>query len=65
LKEVLNDYDSAEYLEWSRVARTYVKGEPFWVVKLKLRAPNAFGAKIIKTPIFFIRRDTVVRVEGL
>jgi hypothetical protein len=65
LKAALNDYDSAEYLEWSKVAKTYVKGEPFWVVKLKLRAPNAFGAKVVKTPVFFIRRDSVVSVEGL
>lgn len=42
LKNNLNDYDSSEFVEWSPVTKLEVKGEPFWVVRLKLRAKNAF-----------------------
>lgn len=65
LKSTLNDYDSSEYLEWSPVTRVDVKGEPFWVVKLKLRAKNGFGAYIVKDVIFFIRRNEVVKATGI
>jgi hypothetical protein len=65
LKANLNDYESAEYLEWSPVTSIEVKGEPYWAVRLKLRAANGFGAKILKEPIFLIRQNAVVRVEGL
>ena len=65
LKANLNDYDSSEYLEWSPVTRVEIKGEPYWAVRLKLRATNGFGAKILKEPIFLIRQNAVVRVEGL
>jgi hypothetical protein len=65
LKRTLNDYDSAEYLEWSPVARMDVKGEPYWAVRLKLRAKNAFGALIVKDVVFLIRQNEVVNVIGL
>jgi hypothetical protein len=35
LKNNLNDYDSSEFVEWSPVTKLEVKGEPFWVVRLK------------------------------
>jgi ribosomal protein L40E len=65
LERVLNDYDDSEYLEWSPVTKVTLKGEPYWAVRLKLRAKNAFGAKIVKDVIFFIRQNQVVRAEGL
>ena len=42
-----------------------VKGEPFWVVRLKLRAKNAFGGYILKDTFYFIRQNEVVAAEGL
>jgi hypothetical protein len=65
LKATLNDYDSAEYVEWSPVVRMDLKGQPYWAVRLKLRATNAFGGKILKEAVFFIRNDQVVEAVGL
>lgn len=65
LKKTLNDYGSSEYLEWSPVVRVDVKGEPYWSVKLKLRAKNAFGAYIVKDVLFLIRQNEVVSSVGL
>jgi hypothetical protein len=65
LKNVLNDYDSSEYVEWSPVTKIKVKGQPYWAVRLRLRATNAFGGKIMKDTYYFIRHDRVVYSEGL
>lgn len=65
LKNNLNDYDSSEFVEWSPVAKLEVKGEPFWVVRLKLRAENAFDGYILKNAFYFIRQNKVVAAEGL
>ena len=65
LKATLNDYDSAEYLEWSPVTKIEFKGEPYWAVRLKLRAKNAYGGKIVKETYFFIRQNQVVNVVNL
>ena len=65
LRETLNDYQSAEYVEWSPVTPAKIDGESFWAVRLKLRAKNAFGAKILKDSYFVIRHDKVVSVTGL
>ncbi len=65
LKRNLNDYDSAEYLSWSQPAKVEYKGQPYWAVKLRLRAKNAFGGKIIKDVVFFIRNNQVVDQSGL
>ena len=65
LRSNLNDYDSSEFLEWSPVTKLEVKGEPFWVVRLKLRAKNAFGGYILKNTFYFIRQNKVVAAEGL
>lgn len=60
LKGVLNDYDSAEYMQWSGPEKVKIKGVLYWRVRLKLRAANAFGAKIIKIYTFLIQNNTVV-----
>ena len=65
LRNNLNDYDSSEFVEWSPVTKLEVKGEPFWVVRLKLRAKNAFGGYILKNTFYFIRQNRVVIAEGL
>lgn len=65
LKEVLNDYDSSEYLGWSQVSKIYIGKEPYWGTKVKLRAKNAFGAFIVKEIVFLIRNGQVVKAEGL
>jgi hypothetical protein len=65
LKRNLNDYDSSEFVEWSPVTKVEVKGEPFWVVRLKLRAKNAFGGFILRDTYYFIRQNEVVAAEGL
>jgi len=65
LKNNLNDYDSSEFVEWSPVTKLDFKGEPFWVVRLKLRAKNAFGGYILKNTFYFIRQNKVVSTEGL
>jgi hypothetical protein len=65
LKYNLNDYDSSEYLQWTSPIKVIYEGEPYWAVRLRLRAANAFGGKIIKEPMFYIQQDKVVRVEGL
>jgi hypothetical protein len=65
LKDNLNDYDSSEFVEWSPVTKIEVKGEPFWVVRLKLRAKNAFGGYILKNTFYFIRQNKVVSAAGL
>jgi hypothetical protein len=65
LRNNLNDYDSSEFVEWSPVTKLEVKGEPFWVVRLKLRAKNAFGGYLLKNTFYFIRQNKVVTAEGL
>jgi hypothetical protein len=65
LKANMNDYDNSEWLEWSPVAKIDLKGEPYWAVRLKLRGTNAFGGKILKNVVFFIRNNQVVSTTGL
>jgi len=65
LKDTLNDYSSAEYISWTKVAKIYIGKEPFWVTRAKIRAKNGFGAFIVKDITFYIRNDNVVKVEGL
>lgn len=65
LKANLNDYDSSEFVEWSPVVKTYRGKEPYWVVRLKLRAKNAFGAYILRDTYYFIQMNQVVDTEGL
>jgi len=41
------------------------QGELFWAVRLKLRGKNAFGAKILKNMLFYIRNNEVVATQDL
>ncbi|CAN5354836.1 hypothetical protein BH10ACI2_BH10ACI2_00250 [soil metagenome] len=65
LRANLNDYSSAEFVAWSPVTFVRIKGQPFWTVKVKLRAKNAFAAYLLRNTSYFIQRSTVVRAEGL
>jgi len=65
LSRVLNDYDSSEYVEWSPVIKVREKDGPYWAVRLKLRAKNAFGGYILRDTYYYIRGGQVVRSKGL
>ena len=65
LRDTLNDYDSAEYIEWSPVVRLDTKDGPYWTVRLKLRAKNAFGGYVLKEVYFLMRQNQVVSAVGL
>lgn len=65
LREVLNDYDSSEFVEWSPVSKIYQGKEPYWGVRLRLRAKNGFGAYIVRDTYYYIRHNQVVKSTGL
>lgn len=65
LQNNLNDYSSSEFVEWSTVTKIYVGKEPYWAVRLKLRAKNAFGALILRDTYYFMRKNTVIFSKGL
>jgi hypothetical protein len=65
LRATLNDYDSSEFVEWSPVTKVYVGKEPYWGVRLKLRAKNGFGGLILRDTFYFIRNNKVVISKGL
>lgn len=65
LKAVLNDYDSSEFVEWSPVTKVYIGKEPYWGVRLRLRAKNAFGALMLRDTYYYIRNNQVVIAKGL
>jgi len=65
LRRNLNDYDSSEFVEWSPVRLSVVKNIPYWTVRLRLRAKNAFGGYILRDTYYFVRGGQVVNAEGL
>ncbi len=65
LRTRLNDYDSSEYVNYTPARKVTVKGEPFWVSILSLRAKNAFGGYILKDVTMYIRNKEVVLADGL
>lgn len=65
LRAVLNDYDSSEFVEWSPVTKVYIGKEPYWGVRLRLRAKNGFGALILRDTYYYIRNNQVVKSTGL
>jgi hypothetical protein len=56
LQENLNDPYSMKLLRWARIQKVYRYEEPFWYVRLRMRAKNGFGAYILKEVGFYIRR---------
>lgn len=65
LKAVLNDYHNSEYVSWSPVAKVKEKGKPYWMVRLRLRAKNGFGALILRDTYYYIQQGQVVKTVGL
>jgi len=65
LRNNLNDYDSAEFVEWSPVTKVEINGQKYWGVRLKLRAKNGFGAYILRDTYYFMRHGKVVESQGL
>ena len=65
LRPRLNDYSSSEYVSYTPARKVTVKGEPFWVSVLRLRAKNAFGAYMVKEVTMYIRNKDVVLADGL
>lgn len=65
LRKSLNDYDSSEFVEWSPVSDYSDSTGKYWVVRLKLRAKNAFGAYVLRDTYYFIRGGAVVKTKGL
>lgn len=65
LRTRLNDYSSSEYVNYTLARKVVIKGEPFWVSVLSLRAKNAFGGYILKDVTMFIRNKEVVLADGL
>jgi hypothetical protein len=65
LRSRLNDYDSSEYVSYTSARKVTIKGEPFWVSILTLRAKNALGAYLLKDVTMYIRNKEVVLADGL
>ena len=65
LRARLNDYDSSEYVDYSPAQKVVIKGEPFWMSVLRLRAKNAFGGYLVKDVKMYIRQKEVVLSDGL
>lgn len=63
LRSTMNDYDSSEFMGWTPLTILFRDGRPYWVIRLKMRAKNAFGAYVIDDSIYFIRNGTVERTE--
>lgn len=53
LKATLNDFNSAEWVEWSETK----KNDKGYVVRLKYRAKNGFGGLILKNQLFFLDKE--------
>ncbi|TXH54187.1 MAG: hypothetical protein E6Q97_11515 [Desulfurellales bacterium] len=62
LKQVLNDYDSSEYLQASAPRKVWIEKTPYWEVNLRLRAKNAFGAYIVTVKTFHIQNEQVIQM---
>jgi hypothetical protein len=59
LKKNLNDPDSVQYIEWSKVAEL-PEGIPDgrrYLVRCKYRAKNSFGGYVIENQIFALDKD--------
>jgi hypothetical protein len=65
LQDNLNDPYSMKLLRWAKIQKVYRYEQPFWYVRLRMRAKNGFGAYILKEVGFYIRRNRVVLTENL
>lgn len=65
LRRNLNDYSSSEFVSWSPASIFRDSTGPYWVVRLRLRAKNGFGAFVLRDTYYFIRNGTVIKTKGL
>src|SRR5262249_24907142 len=61
LKQVLNDPDSYQHVESSQP----VAEGPAWTITMRIRAKNAFGARIVKVKKFYIQQGEVVKASDV
>jgi hypothetical protein len=60
-QENLHDPYSMRIVRWSKVEKQTFPNEPYWVVRVRLRAKNSFGAYVLNEYSFFIRHNKIVR----
>ena len=65
LSRTLDDPQSSEYITWSPVKIVFEKDEPYWTVGLRLRTKNARGAFVIRNALFYLRKNQVLKADGL
>lgn len=66
LRYNLNDYNSSEFIGWSALELVVLDNdEPFWKIRLRLRAKNAFGGYIVRDTTYYLQNKIIVRSEGL
>jgi LysM repeat protein len=56
----LHDPYSARYVHWSKLEKYYWASEPCWIVSVRIRAKNAFGAYVLSDNTFYIRQNRVI-----
>ena len=59
----LHDPYSARYVHWSKLEKYYWASEPCWVVSVRIRAKNAFGAYVLSDNTFYIRQNRVIHYQ--
>jgi hypothetical protein len=57
----LHDPYSAKYLSWSKVTKTRLGSEAYWIVSVRLRGKNAFNAYRLSNCVLYIQKDKVVK----
>ncbi len=62
-QENLHDPYSARFLRWSKVEKGSFLYEPCWVVSVRFRAKNAFGAYVLSYYTFYIRHNRIVHYQ--
>ena len=63
-QENLHDPYSMRIVRWSKVEKELVAREPYWVVRVRVRAKNTFGAYVLSDYVFFIRKNKIVRYSS-
>lgn len=63
-KHLLDPY-SVKYDGWSKVGKFEYEGELYWIVRVRYRAKNAFGAYILSEQVAFMRRNEVLFMKDV
>jgi LysM repeat protein len=62
-QESLHDPYSARYVSWSKLEKYYWASAPCWVVSVRIRAKNAFGAYVLSDNTFYIRQNRIIHYQ--